>query len=137
MLVVSRGRVMQEIILARSVRVFSGTREISLSKLLDLADLLFSLGWNMRVSNEIVRKAEIHSFPWLVEIKQWRSLLILSVDNPRVDYNYEGRSWEEDNSNWFGGWLQYSKCLIYFFAATHEVQSIQTFSARHCRTATL
>jgi hypothetical protein len=125
MSVVSRGRVVQEIILARSVRVFSGTHEISLSKLLDLADLLFSLGWNMRVSNEIVRKAEIHSFPWLVEIKQWRSLLILSADNPRADYNYEGRSWEEDNSRLVWWLATILKLFHLFFPATHEVQSIQ------------
>ena len=102
----SRTWVIQEILLAHNVRVFCGTQEIHLQNVLDLTGLLFSFTWAEIVATDIVSPAPGASFPWLLEIRQSRSLSMLGVGNegnPRANSSYEG-PWEEDNSG-FVWWL--------------------------------
>jgi hypothetical protein len=79
----SRAWVIQEFLLARHVRAFSGQVELSLSRLGELAWILRVTGWGPLISQAIARLTGREHFAWLEEPLRWH--VVMNATRPRIE----------------------------------------------------
>ncbi|KAH8600097.1 heterokaryon incompatibility protein-domain-containing protein [Bisporella sp. PMI_857] len=101
----SRAWIIQEFLLARHVRAFSGHVELSLSRLGELAWILRSTGWGPMISQLIAQHNNLKRFHWLEEPLRWHA--VTNTSRPRVeDIIRNGMADDETAFHWL--WITLS-----------------------------